>query len=117
MAFAFFVISLLFLGIWYLMKNHISYDKIAKPWIVLGLKGLAGASFTAFICILLAMIVSYNPWIRLPDASAAVSFVSWEDSRPYLCIVLSLAFLMIGLPIGFLLAISRSSKELEALQK
>lgn len=117
MAFSFFVLSLLFLGAWYLMHRFVPYEKLEKTWMVLGLKGVAGAFFAAFVCTLLAIIICYNPWFALPVSSEAITIVSWEDSRLYMCLALILGFNMMGLPIGFLFAIAKSNKELSQLQK
>ena len=117
MAFAFFVIALFFLGAWYLMRKYVPYEKIEKPWLVLGLKGVSGACLAAFISTMLAIIVCYNPWFILPFSSDASGIVTWDDSRLYMCLALSLGFNMMGLPIGFLFAVAKSNKELDALKK
>ncbi len=117
MVFAFFVMSLLFLGAWYLMRRFVPYEKMEKTWMILGLKGLAGAFLSASVSTLLAIVVCYNPWFAPPAPTEAITIVSWEDTRLYMCLALVLGFNMMGLPIGFLFAIGRSNKELSQLQK
>lgn len=103
------------LGAWFLMRTYVPYDTIGKPYVVLGLKGLQGAFMAVFVSTVFALMVCYNPWFAPPETADTVGTVSWEDSRLYMSYALILGFNMIGAPIGFLIAVARANKALNAL--
>ena len=92
------------------MRNYIPYNTIKQPYLYLGLKGVCGGFMAAFIATLLSFLICYNPWFSLPETPDTVGLISWEDSRVYMCVALTLGLNMIGLPIGFLVGLSQADR-------
>ena len=113
MAIAFFVMALLFLGAWYLMRIYVPYEQITKPYLALALHGVSGALLAVSICIVASIIFCYNPWMSIPETVGNFGVVSWNDSRQYMFGAVALGVSMIGIPVGFLLGVARANKPQE----
>lgn len=115
MAWTLFIGALLMLGAWFLMRAYVPFDIMDNPYLVLGLRGIQGAFMGAFVSTVVAVVVCYNPFFAPPQTADTIGTVSWEDSRLYMSYALILGFNMIGVPIGFLIAVARANKALNAL--
>ncbi len=109
--------ALLSLGAWYVMRTYVPYDNIEKPYIVLLLKGLSGALLAMSIGTFISLLFCYNPWLTLPEDSNAIGTVSFDDSRRFMSVALAVGVNMIGIPMGFLIGISRANKALKQVSE
>lgn len=97
-AFLHFLTVAVALGLWMLLG--LLEERIPSPHLRLWVRGLKGGTLAMVFGLLLAVGMAHGPYVVVPD-----------EARTMLFLALTLAFGMIGFPIGFLAALARARRE------